>query len=319
MGGGFSLADYWVWCGSVIKGDDGRYHMFASRWPKKYPFFNGYKMCSEIVRAESVKPEGPYVFREVVLPARGADYWDGRMTHNPTIHRYGDTYLLFYIGSTYRGDVPDAETLRVSAPPIAGFCIGMATARSVHGPWQRPDQPVLQPRAGKWDSSVVTNPAPCLRREGGILLYYRSNTPHGLRIGVALAKEPGSAFHRLKDDPVLTFAGDNFVEDSYVWWEHGCYQLIAKDMTGGITGEQHAGIHARSLDGLDWSLCDPSKAYSRRIRWDDGHLTVQGSFERPQLLLEDGHPTHLFAATADGPGGFRNAENTWNMVIPLRQ
>lgn len=28
-------------------------------------------------------------------------------------------------------------------------------------------------------------------------------------------------------------------------------------------------------------------------------------------------PTHLFAATADGPGGFRNADNTWNMVIPL--
>src|SRR5262245_12009882 len=31
--GGFRLEGYWVWCGSVIKGDDGKYHMCASRWP----------------------------------------------------------------------------------------------------------------------------------------------------------------------------------------------------------------------------------------------------------------------------------------------
>ena len=30
-------------------------------------------------------------------------------------------------------------------------------------------------------------------------------------------------------------------------------------------------------------------------------------------------PTHLFCATADGPGGFRNATRTWNMALPLRQ
>jgi hypothetical protein len=39
--------------------------------------------------------------------------------------------------------------------------------------------------------------------------------------------------------------------------------------------------------------------------------------ERPQLLIEKGVPTHLFAATADGPGGFYVCENSWNMVVPL--
>ncbi len=53
------------------------------------------------------------------------------------------------------------------------------------------------------------------------------------------------------------------------------------------------------------------------MSWDDGRETVQGSFERPQLLVKNGVPTHLFAATADGPGGFKRAENTWNMCIPL--
>lgn len=28
--GGFRMEDKMIWCGSVIKGEDGRYHMFAS-------------------------------------------------------------------------------------------------------------------------------------------------------------------------------------------------------------------------------------------------------------------------------------------------
>ncbi len=121
VGGGFAMDDYWVWCGSVIKGDDGRYHMYASRWPKKYPFFTGYKMCSEIVRAESVKPEGPYVFQEVVLPARGADYWDGRMTIIPRF-TVGDTYLHFYIVSPI-ARVPDCGDITGERPVHRGFCM----------------------------------------------------------------------------------------------------------------------------------------------------------------------------------------------------
>ncbi len=77
VGGGFRMEGYWVWCGSVIKGEDNRYHMFASRWPKSQPMHPGWLSLSEIVRASSDTPEGPYQFEEVVLPARGAEYWDG--------------------------------------------------------------------------------------------------------------------------------------------------------------------------------------------------------------------------------------------------
>ncbi len=66
-------------------------------------------------------------------------------------------------------------------------------------------------------------------------------------------------------------------------------------------------------------LLPAPRAYSRTVRGDDGREQVMGSFERPQLLIEDGVPTHLFAATADGPGEFTNAGSTWNMVTPLRR
>ena len=324
VGGGFAMDDYWVWCGSVIRGEDNRYYMFAARWPKELPFFTGYITHSEVVRAVSDTPEGPYAFQECVLPAHDLAAWDGQMTHNPTIRKSGNTYLLFYIGATYDGPRPTAEDLhsntdlRQCGEAYPNIRIGVATATSVSGPWTRSEQPILRPRPGKWDCSVVTNPAPCVLDDGRILLYYRSNTPDGLRIGAAMADDHRSEFRRVADDPVLVLDGGNFVEDPFVWRAGGRFEMLAKDMTGGLSGETHAGIHATSDDGLHWAVSSPAKAYSRRVAWDDGSVTVQGCLERPQLLLDDsGRPTYLFAATADGPGGFDRCSRTWNMAIPL--
>jgi len=323
--GGFTMDDYWVWCGSVIQCEDGVWHMFASRWPKVLPFFEGYLTHSEVVRATASVPEGPYTFQEVVLPARGPQFWDGRITHNPTVHRSGDKYLLFYIGSTYGEDRPiptPGETLSAlyKSPQecYGNIRIGMAVASSLAGPWQRGDRPVFEPRKGAWDESIVTNPAPCVRDDGGILLIYRSNTPDGLRLGAALAKDWLHPFERLSDEPIPLFFGSTHVEDPFVWWAGDHYEMLAKDLTGALTGELHAGVHVTSPDALHWTLLDPAKAYSRTIRWDDGSVTQQGCLERPQVVFDErGNPCCLFAATGDGPGGFNSCQRTWNMAIPL--
>jgi hypothetical protein len=201
--------------------------------------------------------------------------------------------------------------------------IGLATAKSVFGPWTRRDHPVLMPRPGKWDSLMTTNPAPCVKPDGSILLIYKSagDQQDLLRMGVAYARHFDGPYERLSDDMIFRFdeTGDH-IEDGYVWWaaEQNRYEIIMKDMKGGICGERHAGIHGYSSDGVHWHISEPPLAYSRKIRWEDGSETVQGSLERPQLLFHDGKPTHLFAATADGPGGFHRATTTWNMVIPLK-
>lgn len=322
--GGFEMEDYWVWGASVIKGEDGRYHMFASRWPKKYPFFNGYIFYSEIVRAVADKPEGPFEFQEVVLKPRDSKYWDGRMTHNPTIHKYSDIYLLFYIGTTYDGEGPPADSLR---EPISSTIkefknetyskirIGMLKSKSVFGPWERLNEPVLFPRPGKWDDNVTTNPAPCVSGDGSILLVYRSNVAgKGTRLGVARSEKLGLPFERTRDD-YLEF----HVEDPYIWWNKDHYEMIAKDQSGDLTEEYQAGVHATSANGIDWKVSDPPKAYSRTITWDDGTTVNLGSFERPQLLIENGKPVCLYCATGDGPGGFNNALRTWNVATPFKK
>jgi hypothetical protein len=322
--GGFKMDDYWVWGASVVKGEDGRYHMFASRWPKKYPFFVGYIFNSEVVRAVSDKPEGPFTFQEVVLPARGSEFWDGRMTHNPTIHKHGDTYLLFYIGTTFEGESPEPDSIRkpLSAnmeqfrrETYGKIRIGMATSKSVYGPWKRMDEPVLQPRPGKWDDNVTTNPAPCVASDGSILLVYRSNVRgKGTRLGVAKAEGPGQPFTRIRDSYM-----DFHVEDPYIWWVNDHYEMIAKDQSGTLTEEYHAGVHATSKNGINWQISQPAKAYSRIIQWDDGTQLNSGSFERPQLLIENGRPLCLYCATGDGSGGFNNAITTWNVATPFKK
>jgi hypothetical protein len=43
-----------------------------------------------------------------------------------------------------------------------------------------------------------------------------------------------------------------------------------------------------------------------------------GNLERPFLLMEDGRPAWMFAATSDGTNGFHDCTETWNMAIPIR-
>lgn len=107
--GAFRMDDWIVWGGSVIKAEDDKYYMYASRWPKHLSM-RAWVTNSEIVVAVSDVPEGPYTFQKVILPTRGAAYFDGKMTHNPNIHYHDGKYILFYIGTTYDFKQP-ADTI----------------------------------------------------------------------------------------------------------------------------------------------------------------------------------------------------------------
>ncbi|WP_346320390.1 glycoside hydrolase family protein [Chitinophaga sp. YIM B06452] len=328
VNGGFMMEGYWVWDPSVVKGEDGRYHMFASRWSKELGFGN-WVTNSQIVRAVSDTPEGPYTFEEVVLPARGKGFFDGYTTHNPRILQYGKQYLLYYMGTVYDFPVPnnrddvwaDGRGQRAWMNKRAG----VAVADSVYGPWKRLDRPVIEPRPGKWDASITSNPSPVALPDGSIYLMYKSSSKNydpPLLLGAAMSRHSYKGpYERLSDNPVFSFHSknkmDNDVEDPFVWYAGDHYELIMKDRFGHICGEEGGGIHATSKNGVDWKLSDPVKAYSRIIRWNDGTTTKQANFERPFLLFENGKPTHLFAATGSGPRPYE-VDKTWNMVVPLK-
>ena len=150
------------------QGEGGNSHMFASRYAESLPMHPGWLVASEIVRAVSKTPEGPYEFAQVVLPARSAQYWDEK-SHNPHIKKTEDGYVLYYMGTTHRfNDVEEGEVLEhndfrtISAR--ANKRIGIATSKSIFGPWERRNQPILMPRPDHFDNFFTSNPAPVIEK-----------------------------------------------------------------------------------------------------------------------------------------------------------
>lgn len=332
VNGGFRMEGYWVWCGSVAKGEDGLYHMFASRWPKTVPMHPGWMLLSEIVRATADRPEGPYRYCETVLPARGPEYWDGRMTHNPHIVRQNGRWVLYYIGSTHPfEDLKQGERLRENDPRVivarSNKRIGVAVADKITGPWKRFTEPVMTTQPDGDDNFFVSNPAPCVEDDGSILLMYKYRSYrrppyegllHGpMKLGVARAEDVMGPYRRIECKAL--FREDVVLEDPFIWKEERTYRMIAKDMYGNICGERYGGVSAWSENGERWNLKRGYCAYSRRILWDDGREKQMGNLDRPFILFEQGKPRCAFFAVSDGTDGFMDAKNTWNMAVPLRE
>ena len=190
----FAVPDYHVWCGAPVKGPDGRYHLFYSRWPTKVGFAPGWAIHSEIAYAVSDQPQGPYRHVNVALPPRpvnpatGEKYWDGDVTHNANAFFHDGKYYLFYMGN--RGDGKSYPMHRNNQR------VGVAIAEKPEGPWKRLDHPIvdISTNQADFDSLCVTNPSAAVRPDGGVVLVYKAvryvaGKPMGgdVRFGVALA------------------------------------------------------------------------------------------------------------------------------------
>lgn len=325
----FESEGYWVWGSSVVKGNDGKYHMFVSRFPKSLPFHPGWMVASEIVHAIADTPEGPYQFSDVALPARGAQYWDGRSTHNPRILKYQNKYYLIYMGSTHPFANPTYEQLTLDSP----WCtvgrsnkrIGLAVADSPYGPWKRFDEPILQTKPNTFYSFLVSNPSPIIQEDGSVMMIFKGRTYIGddkfsdMALGMAYAPSIEGPYTVLNNDqPIFQVDGQGEAEDPFLWKDSRGYHAIFKDHVSKFTGEKGGGVMAHSKDGIQWVVDKDPKAYSRTVEWEGGKVEMQGQLERPFLLFENGKATHAFFATMNGSGGFDNATQSWNMVIPIK-
>ncbi len=315
---GFRQNDYWVWCGSSIKGDDGKYHIFASRWSNSTGFSPYWLTNSEIIHAVSDSPEGPYKFSDVALPARGAEFWDGQMTHNPAIRKSGDTYLLYYTGTTYKGarpskENPVGETDALKLEAHQGERIGLATSKSPYGPWKRLDKPILDVVPNSWEQYLVSNAAPVVLKDGRVMLYYKGVEKLRVHaIGLAIADKFDGEYKRVSDKPLNMGIG---AEDPFIWQENGKFKALMLDHEKRYSPDKEI-FYAVSDDGLKWRVPRNAIAVSKQIAFADGTTKKMNSTERPHVLIENGKPTHVFFATGETLNGKRF---TWNMAIPLKK
>lgn len=304
--------DFYVWGCSPIRGDDGRVHVFYSRWPKEAGF-GGWLWCCEIAHAVADSPEDDFQTLETVLKGQGFGHWDGATIHNPTIHKVGDRYALFYLGTSKNS----VYTKR----------IGVAFSDSLNGPWSRSDRPLLEPATdpAAWNSMCTTNPAFVQTPDGEFRLYYKTwcindwekDLQNGLRpgtedvgnytnrqYGLAVAKTCEGPYEKVGDGPVFDFRhlGENAqTEDATIWREGDRFKLIMRDM--GIWNHEY-GLYFESDDGVHWG--DPQVAYRGAQHYfpeASSGVAREGRLERPQILLKDGKPDYLFCALSGGRYG----------------
>ena len=322
------LDGYYVWDCSVIK-SGGKYHMFSSRWKKEYGFGWNWVFNSEIIHSVSDTPEGPYQFQNVVLPRRGRQYFDGMNTHNTCIKEYNGKFYLYYMGTTYGGDIPTGEHSYAYAEETWNRKrIGLAVADDINGEFVRRDQPLLEPRdCSYWDCTITTNPSVAIMPDGKTYMIYKSRSAIGkpLKLGIAVAEKPDGEFKRLSDQPILDFDDENMhIEDPFLWYDEKKkkFCLITKDDVKngayGVTGEWGSGFYAESDDCKDFVIGDDPKVYSRTVEWEDGSVTAQGNLERPCVLFdEDGTPTHIFCASGAGTAPYSFEDGTYVVCIKL--
>lgn len=310
----FQSAEHYTWGGSMVSDTEGRYHLYYSRWPHSAGF-EAWVSHSEIAHAVSDEPTGPYQHVDVALRVRGARYWDGLCTHNPTVHVFGGKYYLYYMGNT--GDGRNAKALNMIHRNNQR--IGVAVADHPNGPWKRFDQPLIDVGESDEDQDalMLNNPSLCRHPDGTYLMVYKCAgkkmpLPFGGPIVhmVATSDSPTGPFRKYPK-PIFTSEGDSFpAEDPYIWTQDGKFWAIVKDMHGAFTGAKNSLALFESDDGFRWKLSKHPLVTTPQVNWQEHGLEKIERLERPQLWLKDGVPAVLFCAAKDG-------DRTFNVHIPL--
>ncbi len=322
------LDGYHVWGTSPIRDDEGKVHLLFSRWTEEASHY-GWVMCCEVAHAVSDHPEGPFEVTGTVFKGRGGTAWDSWSIHNPTVHRIGDKFVLFYMGSDGSSfDKSQDDLIELSqkdsdayAPYfhnlVASKQVGMAVADNPAGPWTRVgDHPVVpRGKPGEWDDFVTSNPAFLTHPNEELWLYYKGwsretaavkngNRQYGLAIGHSL----GEPFRKYLGNPLidLSHLGNNIqCEDAYLFHSKGKNHMVLRDM--GYYNHE-VGLHFESADGLHWGM--PQIAFREASYYFDEPLPGldrEGRLERPQILLNEDRPEYLYTAYVGGSAGTSSA------------
>jgi hypothetical protein len=270
---------YCYWDGQILKGPDGRYHMFASRWDESLGHHGWPK--SVAVHAVSDHLLGPYVDKGLCWPDD-----EGGRGHNVTALALPDGRYAIVISETRPGTV--------------------YVSKSLDGPWEKLGPIVTEGETRKRASnySIMLRPDGdfmIVPRAGQILL--SKNGILGPYIAQGPSIYPGIAGLEQRDleDPVVWFSGGLYHIVVNSWSQRRAYHLTSKD---GITGW--------TLRGLAY---DPRIDF---VRYTDGTVNRWDKLERPGVVLENGHVVAVTLAVLDVPKDEEKGhDNHGNKIIVL--
>jgi len=298
---------WWNWGMAPIYDEAGKLHVFNSCIPYKGEHGMGYWQSKSIINhyvADSV--EGPYELLGTVFAS------DKRTYHNPQISKVGDTYVLVFLWkSVEKGSMQS---------------VGMATAKSLMGPWtEHPDNPIIRPIPGTPNAAHASNPTFVVDPEGKFRIYYKSMSKGSKyrEISVAIADKLEGPYVDHPDNPLISYKDKEIdIEDPYAFYYKGMYYMIVEDRMGVgdmldgkprpariRAGGMRPGLLYKSKDGFDWGV--PKIGYQTNAKYFGAELART---ERPSILWKDGKPECLFLACHDDDpsAGFVLRINGWD-------
>ena len=148
--------------------------------------------------------------------------------------------------------------------------------------------------------------------DGSVWLYYRGDDSDTNGFGVARAAHWKGPYERqFGGAPLFGKRPKPRSADLFVWRDArgyhmlSCGQGIAKRMLGGV---------AYSTDAVNWKPVATRPAFSHELYYADRGRLAFKNRARPQLLFQDGVPTHLVTAVEE-----LKAYKTFTSVVPIQR
>jgi hypothetical protein len=256
--------DYWD--GQIIKGKDGKYHLFASRWDQSKGH-NGW-WGSKAVHAVSDKVTGPYVDKGLCWPDDR-----GGQGHNVTALVLPDGRYAIVVSETRPGDV--------------------FVSKSLDGPWERIGSIQLA-KSDFAEGEKMSNVSIMVRPDGAFEIVPRSGKIWISKTGILgpYTVEGPSIYTTI---PELASHNPRYLEDPTIWFSGGLFHITVNDWNA------RQAFHLTSADGVGhWTYrglaYDPRKDV---VRYTDGTANHWEKMERPGVLVENGHVTAVTLAVID--------------------
>jgi|GEM_PF-840553 len=278
-----TLTDYAYWDGKIIKGPEGKYHLFCSRWDQSGGHQGYYG--SVAIHAVSDNLLGPYIDKGICYPDN-----EGGKGHNVTAIALKDGRYGILVSDTRPG--------------------ALFLSNSLDGPW------VYQGNI-KWDNNGhttrrLTDNMSILERPDGKFMI----VPLGGFVGISDNGINGT-YKVMTDDifPMNVPGYGSCREDPNLWYSGGQYHVVVDDYCN------RKALHLTSPDGINnWKYT--GAAYASAIdfvRFTDGTTLTSNRWykmERANTYEENGHVVAFtFAAIDVDKGGDKGNDTHGSKII----
>jgi hypothetical protein len=278
------------WDGQILKGPDGKYRMFASRWDQAL----GHKAWGQSIAVTAISDSalGPYRDKGLMWPDD-----EGGKGHNVTALRLPDGRYAVVVSETRNGDVFVSASIDGPWRKLGSITVDQSEYRSVKTPGDLQQAAELKP----WRASNVSLIA---RPDGGFEIVQRSGQilvsttdilgPYKVMGDSVYRGLPGLPQNDMRafEDPVIWYSGGWYHILVNHWRDRRAYHLISRD-----------GVTKWRLQGLAY---EPGADF---IRYTSGQVNHWNKLERPGVLIENGHVTALTFAVVDIPKEAQTGNN----------